>query len=374
VSWGLALSGGVALLSGCGANGGTPLELGEAQQSFINGNDDRLEYFELTDPGQRAALAQFPVALLPASNLRALTSGAAAALESWGELDELCADAPFRSEPAASFCSGVLVDWDLVLTSGHCVNLVPLDELRVVFGYYYAAPGELAVSNADAYRVAEVVVSERDSAQADERLDFAWLRLTSPVKLPHRPAAVYTQPPGPAVGDSILSIGAGGGVPIKLDAGGHVQETRTASRDYFVADTDTSEGSSGGGAYATDLGLLGTLARGAPDFVPTSSGCRETDQNLVPSDAREEFTFVYRSVEELCKVDPTRSLCDASCAQPCPPPEPPAGARDSQTGCTIALRRKERGADTALLLWLAVAATARARRRRARRTATSLTW
>src|SRR4051812_43602771 len=228
------------------------LELGDKQQAFINGSDDRLEYFELTDPAQRAALAEFPVALMPASNLRALTSGDAAGIESWGELDELCDDAPFRAELAASFCSGVLVDWNLVLTSGHCIDLVPIQALRVVFGYYYVAPGKLALSNADAYPVAEVVVSRRDPAEADQRLDFAWLRLQSAVKAPHRPVAVYTQPPGPALGDSIISIGAGGGVPIKLDAGGHVQETRDAYGDYFVADTDTSEGSSGGGAYATD--------------------------------------------------------------------------------------------------------------------------
>jgi len=363
-SWGLRLVGGVALLWSCGPSGARTLGLGEEQQAFINGEDNRLEYFELSDPAERVAFAEFPVALMPASNVQALTSGDAAGLASWGQLDELCDDAPFRDQPSAAFCSGVLVDWDLVLTSGHCVDLVPLEDLRVAFSYYYTAPGTLALSSMDAYRVAEVLVSRRDAADADERLDFAWLRLDGAVKAPHRPVAVYTQPPGPALGDSIISIGAGGGVPIKLDAGGRVQDTRDGYGDYFVADTDTSEGSSGGGAYAADLGLVGTLARGAPDFVQTSSGCHETDQSDEPSDAREQFTFAYRSVEALCQVEPERSLCDASCVQPCQPSDASPGASGSDSGCTFAAQRSAHGSTSAWLPLVAMAACLRTLRGR----------
>jgi hypothetical protein len=161
------------------------------------------------------------------------------------------------------------------------------------------------------------------------------LRLSEPVRLPHVPAAVRTQTPELAVGDGIVAINAGGGVPFKFDGGGRVRDLRPGLDDYFVADTDTSEGSSGGPAFNEELALVGTLARGAPDFVQTSSGCAATDHEEDPRLAREQFTYVARSVEGLCEVDPDRWLCDSSCEDDCEPPPSPTVLSEVAGGCDL---------------------------------------
>ena len=316
---------------------GAAADLGAARAEFVNGADDRREYFEVTEDAERAPFEQSLVALVPLFNARELSQGNEKALSTWGEVNGLCEGEPYLDQPSASFCSGVLVDWDLVLTSGHCVNVVPLSNLRIVFNYYYRQPGELAVSEGDIYEVEEVVTSRTDRDLNAPRLDFGWLRLKKRVQEPHRPARLQTGSPDTALGDAVISISAGGGAPLKLDAGGQVLDLRAETNDYFIADTDTSEGSSGGAAFTEDLTLLGTLARGAPDFVRTDTGCWTTDHASSPLEAREQFTYFYRSVQGLCEQDQSSRLCDSSCRDsPCdPPPRPDSDGAIDTDGCSL---------------------------------------
>jgi hypothetical protein len=364
---GLALC--LGALLACGAEGpgaGAPLPLGALQQPFINGEDDRLEYFQLDDPDARVLMEQSLVALMPDVLARSLTRGNPELLSTWGENNNLCEDEPFGDQPAAAFCSGVLVDWDLVLTSGHCVDVFPLSRIRAAFGFYFREPGELALTNRDVYGVAEVLTARDDQSQGSGRLDYAWLRLAEPVRAPHAPAPVRARLPEVDLGDTIITINAGGGVPFKHDGGGRVRDLRASLNDYFVADTDTSEGSSGGPAFNEDLVLVGTLARGAPDFVATEEGCSRTDRETDPELAREQFTYAFRAVEGLCEVDPTRWLCDTSCEDCQPPPPPASDAFDD--GCGLALPSPVQGgrsrAAGAALLGLALAAIGSRRRAR----------
>lgn len=351
-------------LAACGAESpgsSGPVPLGALEQPFINGDDDRLEYFELEDPAARVLMEQSVVALVPAVLARPLTRGDLDVLSTWEENHDLCAGEPFGDQPAAAFCTGVLVDWDLVLTSGHCVNVFPLPQVRAVFGFYFREPDELALTNRDVHRVAEVLVARDDQGPLQERLDYAWLRLAEPVSPPRFPVALRARAAGVAVGDAIVAINAGGGVPIKHDGGGRIRDLRDGVNDYFVADTDTSEGSSGGPAFDQELKLVGTLARGAPDYVPTAEGCTRTDRESDPALAREQFTYAFRSVEGLCEVDPERWLCDPSCDE-CEVPPPPL--RGSEEGCTLAPpAASSRGRMSGALLALAVVTIALRRRR-----------
>jgi V8-like Glu-specific endopeptidase len=352
-----------AAVAGCGE---APAErLGRAQEPFVNGEDDRKEYFEL-EPGQRAAVEQFAVVLTTEGAADALVSGRADVLPTWRQVNRLCAGEPFAEQTAGAFCSGVLVDWRLVLTSGHCVDAIPLEELRVMFGYYLDGPDQLALGAGDVYSVDQVVASRRDEEVAGdqgERLDYAWIELSEPVQAPHRPAAVYTRGPGVAVGDPVVSVGAGGGVPIKWDAGGHVQDTRSEFEDYFIADTDTSQGSSGGGVYDAELRVVGSLARGAADFSRSDAGCFVTNRESDPALALEQFTYAYRAVEGLCETGYPSAICEDACEEPCetalrPAPAPQA---DSDDGC--ALRPARSGAGSVLLPALGALALLRRRAR-----------
>lgn len=360
----------------CGAEGPAPasVALGRSEQGFVNGADDRLEYFELDEPAQRAAIEQSGVALMSASAATAITDGRSDLIPSWGAVNALCDDQPFAEQPSAAFCSGVLLDWNLVLTSGHCIDTLPLERLRVAFGFYYGAEDELAMQGDDSYAVARVVVSRRDPAvegDLGERLDYAWLELAEPARAPHRPAPVYATGRGVSEGDTVISIGAGGGVPLKWDAGGHVRDSRSDFDDYFIADTDTSQGSSGGGVFDQGLAVVGSLARGAADFSLTSAGCFATNVESDPSQALEQFTYVHRAVDGLCATGFDSVLCDAECGEPCDAGsfEPSASSRRDRDdgGCALepgAVRSRTPGDAAPLGLGLALAAMLARRRAR----------
>lgn len=306
----------------------------------------------------------------------ALLGGHVDILPTWGDINRLCDDEPFVDQPAAAFCSGVLLDWNLVLTSGHCVDAVPLESLRVGFDYYYRAAGELAMVEGDVHGVERVIAARRDDAVPNdegERLDFAWLELSEPAHPPHRPAATYTRSRGAEQSDRVISIGAGGGVPVKWDSGGSVQNTRNDFDDYLIADTDTSQGSSGGGLFNEELALLGTLARGAADFTLTSEGCNTTSTESDPTAAREQFTYVHRAIEALCETGSTSVLCNPTCSEPCDAstqsllsPDLPTSSDDS--GCALTATKSAGGgrtlADGGLLLVTTLAALGRIRTRR----------
>jgi hypothetical protein len=318
--------------------------LGRNSQAFVNGDDDRREFFELPEGVERAAFEQSAVVLMSAGAADLVASGDAALLNTWGEVNNLCPDQPFVDQPSAAFCSGVLLDWNLVLTSGHCVDAVPLESLRVAFGFYYSAAGELALRDDDVYAVAQVVTSRRDPGSPEgnaERLDYAWLELERDVSVSRRPAAAYVRGPRAAEGAPVISIGAGGGVPLKWDDGGHVQRTRPGFDDYFIADTDTSQGSSGGAIFDENLALLGSLARGAADFSLSDAGCYVTATESDPAAALEQFTYVHRAVQGLCAEGSDSALCDPACDEPCDVSLFGGPESDEESGCALAPAQAE---------------------------------
>jgi hypothetical protein len=115
-------------------------------------------------------------------------------------LQGLCRGERFVDQPAAAFCTGVLVDWDLVLTAGHCVHLFALEDFVVLFDYDYSAPGVLT-SKGETRAPVEVVSEALDPQGVDPRLDYAWIRLDSPVSSPRKPVAVYRRAPPLTLGE-----------------------------------------------------------------------------------------------------------------------------------------------------------------------------
>jgi len=300
--------------------------------ALIYGSDDRVEYFEVSGTEQQARMASAMVALIPKTFIEGTGSTISlSAAPTWGAAAGLCPGTRFADQPAAALCTGVLVDQDLVLTADHCVRVLPLADLTVAFGYYYRDVGMLAIDTVD---ITSIVAEELDGEGTTPRLDYAWLRLRAPAPASHLPAPIKTLGASIEVGSAIVSIGAGGGIPLKLDSGGRIRDARPDVGDYFVADTDTFGGGSGGGAFDPQMNLLGILARGGTDFVATDAGCNAVVQQPDGSTADEQFTYASRAVEGLCAKDPAASsLCRADCGNPCQAtmPSPPA----SDGGCSI---------------------------------------
>jgi hypothetical protein len=290
----------------------------------VYGSDDRTEYFQVAQPEWRETIAAANVALIRKSYVD--SSGRLDAhVPSWREAGNLCSDEPFADQPAAAFCSGVLVDWDLVLTAGHCMRVLALEDFAVVFGYYNDGPGVLGVGDGDIVDAVEIVSERMDASSVSPRLDYAWVRLRHPVVAPHRPWPVRMGIGGLRSGDFLASIGASGGTPLKFDAGGTYRDLRREQSDYFIADTDTFGGSSGGGAFDQQGSLVGILARGGQDLTRDPAGCNRSFHQTNAGFAEEQYTYAYRAVADLCKLGPqVSSICradrgDPDVARPLPP-------------------------------------------------------
>jgi MYXO-CTERM domain-containing protein len=324
----------------------------------VHGADDRREYFE-APAGARERLEQSAVALMPKSSLRG--HELAPDVLSWADKDGLCTNERFAQEPAAAFCSGVLVDWDLVLTAGHCVRALSLRDLAIVFGYYYSGQSELTLGPGDVFDAVEIVAEALDPAGVEPRHDYAWLRLSRPVSPPRQPAPLALHAPL-EVGVPLLALSTPGGVPFKADSGGHVSDARAPLLDFFTADTDTSHGSSGGGAFDEQLSLVGVLARGGEDFVQTDQGCLTSFSLPDSAPSEEQYSYTTGALQALCAKDPHRSLCRADCGDPCealPRQQNSASAR--ALSCSLS---PPGNPSPSSWLFLAVLATGQALRRR----------
>jgi hypothetical protein len=345
----LALSAAVAALPAC-----APTDE-ERTGALIYGDDNRLDVFASPSAEARARAARSVVALIPKTSIAATSDGFSVRAPTLAERAGLCPGERFGDEPAAAFCSGVLVDRDLVLTAGHCLRAFALQDFSVVFGYYYQATGQLAPL--EVIDPTTIVAEALDPSGQVPRRDYGWLRLARAASPERSPSPIYVEPRTPRVGDPVLSIGAGDGVPLKIDSGGTIRDPRGDSGDYFLADVDTSGGSSGGGAFDPQLALEGILVRGAPDTVPTDGGCAVTARLPGGQDGGEQLTYASVAVAGLCDASSPSSICRPDCGSPCQAlPAEPGG------GCAVAPTMEERGRTfSAPLLLLAVSLARRCR-------------
>jgi hypothetical protein len=318
---------GVVTLSSCSVSF-DEATTGVAVGPVITGSDGRIEQFEISTAEGRERLSHSTAVLMLNDVLASIELA-----PSWGLRNNICPDQRFWDQPTASFCTAVLVDWDLVLTAGHCVRYAPLSELSIVFGYYYVAPGELA--RRAIYSPQSIVAEALDLPTSAQRLDFAWLQLDRRVEFPLEPSPFFHQQMPHLSGEPLVTIGAPHGMPLKFDATGTLENGGHAA-GFFTATTDTSHGWSGGGAYDEDLTLLGILSRGADDLVPADGGCLRETQVEQAAPPQEEFTYAYLALEALCARDGSRAICgncDSTCKAPAPAKLPTFDS--NQTACSV---------------------------------------
>jgi hypothetical protein len=325
----IALSAGALAFACSGEPAG---QLATLEQPIVYGADDRADFYELAADA-RASIANSAVALVPRQWLALDGERVQIQAPRWGELEGLCPGEPFADQPAPAFCSGVLVDWDLVLTGGHCVDLLAPQDLVVVMGFYYEAPGVLAVAPDDVLEPIEVVAFEHGQAGDEPRLDYGWLRVARSAPWQRRPAPIRSSPQPLPLATPLVVMASAGGTPLKLDFGATVQDPREGPLDYFVADSDTTRGSSGAGAFDEALALTGVLARGGEDFVRTDEGCRVTRVETDATNPGEQYTYATRALDGLCRRGRrVSSLCRADCGDPCQALPLPAAMEE---GCAL---------------------------------------
>ncbi|WP_375767889.1 serine protease [Archangium gephyra] len=304
-------------------------DLGEKRSEVVYGTDNRQDVYAHADATLRLRAQQATVALMNPADFNATNpNNVTFPGSTLGAAYNLCTTERFRDDPTGAFCSGTLIDDDLVLTAGHCVtSATDCTNTRFVFNYYRPAAGTLQpVTTADIFSCTSIVARQQAVVNG-QNLDYAVLRLDRPATPRFTPAPVRMANTALMVGQNVAVIGSGSGIPFKIDSGGTVRDARSSTLDYFVATTDTFGGNSGSGVYETSgYTVAGILVRGETDYV-TSGSCRVVNVCSETGCRGEDITYVYPAVAAFCTATNNGStrLC-AGLPPPPPPPPPPANS------------------------------------------------
>ncbi|WP_437677878.1 trypsin-like peptidase domain-containing protein [Sorangium sp. So ce131] len=316
------------IFAGAGAACSAPVDdeaAGQARSEVIYGQDDREEPFTYPDPVWAQRALDFTVALVPASAVDdSDPNNIQIAGPTWIGRDDVCPDERFATQPALADCSGTLIDDDLVLTAGHCIN--NCGDSRFVFDYAMTPSGTLnQITSDDLYSCVDFITYYQDRNGAD----YTVVRLDRPV-VGREPAPVRVSSVPLAVGTPLVVHGFPRGLPLKL-ADGAVVRSNDPDLDFFVSNLDTFVGNSGSGVFDLNTGeLVGILVRGERDFVQDGDCVRPF---LCADNAcrGEDATYAFRATQALCE----RTVSDVcSCGDgACGPLESPAScASDCSCG------------------------------------------
>lgn len=298
----------MALLS-CEDN--SEVSIASNEHPVVYGQDDRQDLYAYQGDSQWVERARVSsAAMIHVDDIRIMPDGAVQLLApTLQEYAELCSDQRFLNQPTAAFCSGTLIDDDLVLTAGHCVESQEVcSATRFVFNYAMADEANLTpIVEDDVFSCEEVVVAQATSA------DYAVIRLDRAATPRFVSAPVRGDGGAVPVDSRLVVIGCPTGLPTKIDDGGFVRDARGSELDYFVATTDSFHGSSGSGVYDQDgRELVGVFVRGETDYVRTAGDCFVVNECAEDDCRGQDSTYVHRAIEALCRVEPAAAPCGAS--------------------------------------------------------------
>jgi hypothetical protein len=316
---------------------------GELTSPVVYGPDDRVEVFNHPDAELRQIAQESIVALIPTFRMMRESDGTHDLLsQSLKDLRGLCADELFGNQPTAAACSGVLIDDDLVLTAGHCIDAqMPCDTYSYVFNYHLVDETHLAViRDEDVYSCARVI-SQGAPQGTDYTPDYAVVQLDRPVEGARSRATIRPATPLEEE-EPIAMIGFGSGLPAKIDSGGTVADPRAEKLDFFVANVDAFQGHSGSATFDSKNRLAGILIGGrTPDYVTLEGESCGRVSIYEDSQAAELIHSVAPIVATLCDTawngeeicEPT--ACDGKpCGGRPPATGGPGATPDGRSGCS----------------------------------------
>jgi len=321
-----------AFLLGLAAACGSPDEgvVGELTAPVVYGEDDRVEVYNHPNAELRSIAEQSIVALIQSFRISREPNGTYSLFtNSLKDSQDLCEGELFGDQPTAASCSGVLIDDDLVLTAGHCIDQrTPCESYSFVFNYHYAEPNRLAAIRDDDVYSCQRVVSQASAGSGSFTPDFAVIQLDRPVQGDQAPTVIR---PASALAEqeSLSMIGFGSGLPAKIDDGGSVADRRAAELDFFVANLDAFQGHSGSATFDSQNRLAGILIGGrAPDYVTSENEDCARVSVYQDSQAGEIVHNIAPIVAALCEDGwQAEDLCepDACGGEPCGSAPLPSG-------------------------------------------------
>lgn len=253
-----------------------PLMAETRNAKTVYGTDNRVEQYQVGDPGQlnvgQATVMLVDTSLMSRRGSNYVLDSATFndyVINSYGK--PLCSGVPFANQPAPGSCTGFLVAPDIVATAGHCVD-TGCANTAFVFGFAVTNPDSISVSipQSEVYFCKGLIgVQVDDSTGAD----WALVQLDRAVT-GHTPLPVRSE--GKVPDDAqLLMVGYPYGLPIKYVAGAKIINNNPP--EYFEANLDALGGNSGSPVVNMQTGQVeGILVSGNDDFVEESTCVNET--------------------------------------------------------------------------------------------------
>jgi V8-like Glu-specific endopeptidase/subtilisin-like proprotein convertase family protein len=244
----------------------------------IYGDDNRVDLFRLNQIENHLSIQTKAVALLvdkaKISEINGEPDFIRLNSSTLHQESNICLSEPFAKQPVAGFCTGFLLDDDILVTAGHCIdNIDHCKKTLITFGFAYSThlSDPTKIRKDDVYECSELILKERDRRT---KVDFAIIRLNRLVKnRPHLNVNLYS--PELNSGDKLTILGHPNGLPLKI-AFGPDSEVRKNSPEnlYFVATLDSYLGNSGSPVLNSTTGFLeGVLVRGEKDYEFSENEC-----------------------------------------------------------------------------------------------------
>lgn len=298
-------------------------KLGDISSEVVYGTDNRTDVYAHADATLRARAQQATVALMNPSAINTSNpNNVTFNSQPLQQAFNLCAGQRFLTDPTPAFCSGTLIDDNLVLTAGHCITSASAcTNTRFVFKFYRTGANALeTITTQDIYSCTQIVARQQ-STVGGRNLDYAIVRIDRPATPRFTPAPIRAGNAALPAGTGVTVIGSGSGIPFKIDSGGSVRNPRASTLDYFIANTDTFGGNSGSGVYENNgYTVAGILVRGETDYVSNGS-CNVVNVCTEAGCRGEDITYVRPAVDAYCAVAQSQRICGTT-----QPPDPPGNS------------------------------------------------
>lgn len=234
----------------------------------IYGEDDREEISNISDP-QVQKLARSTLALVESKNLRLQKNGQILIKgKGYGSTLKLCSTERFYAQKMFAFCSGVLVEPDVLLTAGHCIDdLEDCKSTSFIMDLRQEDWDEKMLIEPRQVRRCHRLLKR---SMRKDGLDFALVQLDSPIT--DREPVRWMTDSGPS-SPRLYMIGHPWGLTQKYSGNGHVVQT---FKHKLITDLDAASGNSGSPVFDEYTGLLvGILTEGEDDLVKApKKGCK----------------------------------------------------------------------------------------------------
>lgn len=310
---GVALSALTAIL----AAGCAPVDETDAHtsQPAVFGTDDRQDVYAHTDGWMKAIARQSTVAIMTSSSVNTTNANNVTFTSpTLGARYNLCATERFRNDPTAAECTGTLIDDDLVLTSGGCVqDAAQCADTRIVFNYYRDSTSALhTVTTSDVFRCASLV-ARRAGWVGGRWLQYSIVRLDRPAAPRFTPVPMRRSPPTLVDGQRLGSVANGLGLPAKVDTGVTVRDAHALTRDWFLANVDVF--SSGAGLWdLNNYEFAGIVDGFYTHNILSGATCNTINACAETGCTGEGSTYLRNILDDYCATNTNPRLCSPPAA------------------------------------------------------------